>query len=86
MKKLLGIVVLGLLWSNIAQSEKIPLICIQDSGQDEGFSRSYLIDNEKKEITFEHGGKKNTLKKEIELNGFPLQQMTKEMSLSILLI
>ena len=50
--------VLGLLWSNIAQSEKIPLICIQDSGQDEGFSRSYLIDNEKKEITFEHGGKK----------------------------
>ena len=63
MKKLLGIVVLGLLWSNTAQSEKIPLICIQDSGQDEGFSRSYVIDNEKKEITFEHGGKKKYTEK-----------------------
>ena len=70
MKKLLGIVVLGLLWSNIAQSEKIPLICIQDSGQDEGFSRSYLIDNEKKEITFEHGGKKKYTEKRNRIEWF----------------
>ena len=59
MKKVLVIVTLSLLCFNTVQSEKIPIICVQDSGNDEGFSRSYVIDNEKKEIMFEHGGVKS---------------------------
>ena len=59
MKKVLVIVTLSLLSFNTVQSEKIPIICVQDSGNDEGFSRSYVIDNEKKEIMFEHGGVKS---------------------------
>ena len=52
MKKLLGIVVLGLLLSGNAYSEQTLILCTQDEGKDKGFSKSYLIDTEKKQIYF----------------------------------
>ena len=54
MKKLLGIVVLGLLLSGNAYSEQTLILCTKDEGKDKGFSNSYLIDTEKKQIYFKN--------------------------------
>ena len=54
MKKLLGIVVLGLFLSGNAYSEQTLILCTQDKEKEKGFSKSYLIDTEKKQIYFKN--------------------------------